>query len=706
MKNAVLPSHVSTAGSLDTSQAEEMTVDPEGMGVIMGLLSNLYSNSNEAVVREYACNARDSHVEAGIKRPIEVRLPTMLNPQFQVEDWGLGLSREELFKVYARYGTSTKRNSNDQIGAFGIGAKSGFAVGNQWTVTAVKDGEKTIVMFAKRRDGMPTIQELFHGPTKDPNGVLVDVGVENVDAVCAAAEKIFSCWKSGTVLVDGERPNTIWATTEKLAEEVYVDWESGASKYDSSSHFKLIMGGVPYNIPSALWNELSPYAQQFYNNARNTSITYVLDVPIGRVDITPNREELHITPRTRATVGRLVELAANSLDAWITQKIDSADTIWEAAKAYVQICKRLNYPTEPEGVYWKSQSLGKETVAFDRQTFTLDRKSYMGGGAASDYRTLSGDSWYTTIKAGASLGDVLFVTNVPDEKINTVRTYAKLVLRDLGKTQIVTLDGPGLRKGWFSVGEGADHDEIDYLDFQAYWTKGKSLRKANSAPGGSKNKTQYSTYMHGDTRRVKRTVNDIADMDAKVVAFGRGVHFSPGSALFEEAIKSHDAILVSLLGQQSTQVFQRSFPNATDANFLIKDFADKIVKNLSKEDVAILKANALQGSNYRDAMQFVANHRAKITNQDVLDYVDAFTAKTAISDADKVRLNYLQEAYQYARISNPHEAGATEDFFGKHLPLMLVTLRSTWYAQQVLGTDKAVSAALIDYINQTPVRVV
>jgi len=50
--------------------------------------------------------------------------------------------------VYARYGASTKRGTNDQVGAFGLGCKSAFTLGQQFVVTAVKDGQRTVALFA------------------------------------------------------------------------------------------------------------------------------------------------------------------------------------------------------------------------------------------------------------------------------------------------------------------------------------------------------------------------------------------------------------------------------------------------------------------------------------------------------------------------------------------------------------------------------
>ena len=102
-----------------------MSIDPSGMAHVMSILTNLYADAPLAVLREYATNARDSHVAAGTDRPIEVDLPSDLNPTLVIRDFGVGLSEAEIIDVYARYGASTKRDTNDQVGAFGLGLQVG-----------------------------------------------------------------------------------------------------------------------------------------------------------------------------------------------------------------------------------------------------------------------------------------------------------------------------------------------------------------------------------------------------------------------------------------------------------------------------------------------------------------------------------------------------------------------------------------------------
>jgi len=77
------------------------------------LRDRLYTNKVLAVLREYGSNAWDAHREAGKEGlPIKVSLPTEIEPALIIRDWGPGLSEEDVFEVYVKYGASTKRGSN------------------------------------------------------------------------------------------------------------------------------------------------------------------------------------------------------------------------------------------------------------------------------------------------------------------------------------------------------------------------------------------------------------------------------------------------------------------------------------------------------------------------------------------------------------------------------------------------------------------
>lgn len=86
------------------------------------LRDTLYSDKITAPMREYAANAWDAHREVGKGDvPIKVHIPTDLQPNLNIRDFGPGLSDEALLMHYTQYGDSSKRNADDAVGMLGIG---------------------------------------------------------------------------------------------------------------------------------------------------------------------------------------------------------------------------------------------------------------------------------------------------------------------------------------------------------------------------------------------------------------------------------------------------------------------------------------------------------------------------------------------------------------------------------------------------------
>lgn len=70
-----------------TGETVAMSIDQSVMGHIMSVLTDMYSDPELAVLREYSSNAADAHVEAGVTRP-----PT---PPARLDRAGGGRLREQ-----------------------------------------------------------------------------------------------------------------------------------------------------------------------------------------------------------------------------------------------------------------------------------------------------------------------------------------------------------------------------------------------------------------------------------------------------------------------------------------------------------------------------------------------------------------------------------------------------------------------------------
>jgi DNA topoisomerase VI subunit B len=135
---------VRVEGGLAAVESISMGIAPGQEEFVVNALSNLYSDKEMAVLREYAANALDATLEAAALgqpfRPIEVTLPSWDKPYLSIKDWGVGLTHDDIRRIYSQYGASTKRDSNDQTGLFGFGSKAGLTYTAAFTVTSVRDG--------------------------------------------------------------------------------------------------------------------------------------------------------------------------------------------------------------------------------------------------------------------------------------------------------------------------------------------------------------------------------------------------------------------------------------------------------------------------------------------------------------------------------------------------------------------------------------
>jgi hypothetical protein len=670
---------VRTTGTL-TAQSTEMTISHDGMGIVMKLLSNLYTNPNEAVLREYACNARDAHIEAGQDRPIEISLPNNLMPNLTVRDYGVGMSFEDIVNVYARYGESTKRDTNSQIGAFGIGAKSAFAVTTSFTVSAVKDGQKTNVLFSLNDQGIPSYQILFEGPTDDPNGVEVTLGVENVNAVVDAAKRLFRYWKPGTVLVDGEQPEHAWANTEALAEGIYANW----SHRSQFSAFELVMGGVPYAIPNALWDEVSAEARQFRAVAQATRISFVLDVPIGSVDISPNREDLKITPRTRKTFAKLIEVTANGMNAWITAQLDQSANLWEASRFYEKLVSKLNWTTNPRAIKWKGQSLGSDTALFTLPTFSLavGRYSYVTGSTSK--RTVRSEGISFSI-VNPKIDDVLFVTGVPEDKQNTVRLYAKAVLADLGKNRIVVSEAESGSNYWFSYGEGSD-TPVDSMSFVNYHALGRGLRKSQGT-GSGRSRISYETRYKGDNQWISRSLEEIDDLGAdRALYSGPEWDLDLNNPIVANFWKKNDVLLVRLSSRQKVEVLQKNIDGVEHTPTVMRKIAEEVIEKMTQQDHGLMKLNQQTKAVDNSLISFIRSNRNSITNKGLLKEIDDHQSSVKLTSAQTERVAMLSTAYRMALIPNPYQEAdnSFNEKIIKRYPLACIVVHNTYAAERVL----------------------
>jgi len=303
------------------------SIDPRNLAHVVGLLRDAYSDPITAVLREYAVNGYDAHVEAGTaSRPISVTLPTKLEPHLSIRDYGNGLTPEQIENLFCSYGASSKRDSNDYTGCLGIGCKSAFAVTDSFTVTTFHGGKaRTYNCYLDESEVGKAA--LLSEKKFTETGVLVQIPIkrEDIDALHAKAAKVFRYFKTKPIV---ENLSKDWLPTMERPRYGYSgkDWRIVLGRNDEeSTDSRVVMGNIAYPIDM---EQLSESSQKFLQQ------DIEIDFNLGELDIAPSREELKYNARTKKALNDRIERLVKEIAENAAIDIGKAPSLWEACKIY------------------------------------------------------------------------------------------------------------------------------------------------------------------------------------------------------------------------------------------------------------------------------------------------------------------------------------------------------------------------------------
>lgn len=305
---------VQTSGKMRTA-GFNMKASAKGFRIIS---TTLYKDPILAIVREITCNGWDGHqMNKNVDTPIEVHLPNRLEPWFSVKDFGCGMSDDEIFGVYTTVFDSTKDDSNDVIGAMGLGSKTPFSYNNgqSFTVKSIKNGLKA-VYSAYLDKGEPAITCMSEpAPTDEPDGVEVIVPVVESDfeRFRQAAEQVMPFFRSPSVNV-----NTDMRKRDFTFGHCGTYFTEPARNRYRSADVYAVMGNVCYPLSSNHINDIHT-VRAYFNNA-----DMYINFPIGELDVSASREELHYDDRTIENINKRVESINNgfleSAQKWVDEQ--------------------------------------------------------------------------------------------------------------------------------------------------------------------------------------------------------------------------------------------------------------------------------------------------------------------------------------------------------------------------------------------------
>ncbi|QHJ74324.1 hypothetical protein VH12019_00405 [Vibrio phage VH1_2019] len=289
-------STVQTSGKMRTA-GFNMKASAKGFRIIS---TTLYKDPILAIVRELTCNGWDAHqMNKNLDTPIQVHLPNQFEPWFSVKDFGCGMSDDEIFGVYTTVFDSTKDDSNDVIGAMGLGSKTPFSYNNgqSFTVKSTKNGLKA-VYSAYLDKGEPAITCMSEpAPTDEPDGVevIVPVRKEDFSRFKEAANQVMPYFKAPAV------ETNITLSERKFT---HMDGYFTENKKNSwrSGDVYAVMGNVCYPLSESHIKDIQLVRNYFKNS------DLFIEFPIGELDVSASREELHYDDYTIENINKRVNL--------------------------------------------------------------------------------------------------------------------------------------------------------------------------------------------------------------------------------------------------------------------------------------------------------------------------------------------------------------------------------------------------------------
>ena len=321
------------------------------------LSTKIYSDIHVAIIRELSTNAMDSHIEAGKPDlPIEVHLPSDLEPWLSIQDFGVGMDGKTIEGVFSNFFDSTKDNNNSVNGCLGIGSKAPFGYTPNFTIEGIKDGKKYVYGTSISQDGEPGVIPMGVSDTDEQNGAKITIAIkrEDFDLFYRAARVVFFAFDVQPVVYGSYQP---YPKDRKLiGDNVYHYPKVNASSLG------VIMGNVYYRVGSRPEFDNLQVKNVFHGGS------VVIHAELGEVDFQPSREEVNYTEKTIKFVQERLTNAREIM-------LENMKKRFEAIKTDAE---KLKFVFEHKGNIIEQNYLAKEIVKL--YPFIRNNSSYIGRG--------------------------------------------------------------------------------------------------------------------------------------------------------------------------------------------------------------------------------------------------------------------------------------------------------------------------------------
>jgi hypothetical protein len=293
--------------------------------------------------------------------------------------------------LYTTYFSSSKRETNELIGALGLGSKSPFAYTDSFNVISTKNGKTWTFSCVLGVEGVPQALKISEEETKDkPNGVLVSFPVkkEDIRIFSLKAAELFQHFLNPPTVIGGTEDFKSLMQSHKKEEAILLQgagWkllkDFGVTYRNYSISISLRMGQILYPVSEELLTEILNPKEALVFSLRQGGL--ILEAPLGSFDIAPSREELDYSPRTKEFLRERLISISEEISTAILAKLDSfpSTSTWDktvfARKVRTELLQRGDGYSSSKALKDFDQKLKALDIRFKISTSKVYKRAYL-----------------------------------------------------------------------------------------------------------------------------------------------------------------------------------------------------------------------------------------------------------------------------------------------------------------------------------------
>lgn len=358
MKFEVDAREIQSSGSI-SSKKITLSTNAKAFKIIFG---QIYPDIIKAIVRELFANAWDSQKQAeNLHTPIDIHLPTTLYPYFTIRDYGTGMTPQLIDDIYSRVFESSKDGSDDEVGMFGMGSKTPLGYTDSFSVMSFVDGIFYAYDIYVDVEGHPSIDLKATGPTDQPNGVEVSLGVDPKDFETFKNYAEIFAFGAGTP-ININRQRFVNQRDVSMFGDRWV-------LFADDQHCMIRMGCVVYKIDATyLKSQISNWQDK--NKIDDfVKLPLVLDFDIGEFQVTGSREDLIYDAQSAIKIKDRLFSVVDEIRSKVSKDIRRSKNVQAAYNKYQSYLKsKIIDRYSNDRFFYKSWNINNLVVRFSKRS--------------------------------------------------------------------------------------------------------------------------------------------------------------------------------------------------------------------------------------------------------------------------------------------------------------------------------------------------